>query len=45
MILSSGAIHNVDGLPKLNATRMGFGWMNMKEAERAVDVLCEVIKK
>ncbi|HYV92080.1 MAG TPA: PLP-dependent aminotransferase family protein [Chitinophagales bacterium] len=44
IILSSGAIHNVDDMPKLNATRMGFGWMDTREAERAVDILCDVVR-
>jgi len=38
IILSNGLIHNV-GPVSLNSTRMGFAWMNEKEAETAVGVL------
>jgi GntR family transcriptional regulator/MocR family aminotransferase len=44
VILSSGLIHNVDG-KKLNATRMGFGWMNISEAEKALGILYQTIGK
>jgi GntR family transcriptional regulator/MocR family aminotransferase len=43
LILSSGLIHEVFGPKNLNATRMGFGWMDMKETERAVSLLKETI--
>lgn len=45
IILSNGLIHNTDERKKLNATRMGFGWMNLRESERAVDILCDTIRK
>ena len=44
VILSNGLIHNVGHVP-LNATRMGFAWMNEKEAERAIRVLIQTIKQ
>jgi len=43
-ILSKGLIHN-NGEKKLNCTRLGFGWMNSDEAERAVKVMYDCIKK
>lgn len=42
IILSNGLIHNNTPV-SLNATRMGFGWMNEKESEYAVDVLARTI--
>jgi len=42
LILSNGLIHNTSSL-SLNATRMGFGWMNEEEAEQAVDLLTKTI--
>ncbi|HTI90781.1 MAG TPA: PLP-dependent aminotransferase family protein [Puia sp.] len=42
IILSNGLIHNT-GSTSLNATRIGFGWMNEKEAERAIDMLISTI--
>ncbi len=42
--LSSGLIHDADG-KKLNATRMGFGWMNPEEMGKAIHEMTEVIKK
>ncbi|HEV7622237.1 MAG TPA: PLP-dependent aminotransferase family protein, partial [Flavisolibacter sp.] len=43
LILSNGLIHNITNV-SLNATRMGFAWMNMKEAEKAVDLMTKTIK-
>lgn len=43
IILSNGLIHNNSG-NSLNATRMGFGWMNEKEAENATNILIKSIK-
>jgi GntR family transcriptional regulator/MocR family aminotransferase len=43
LILSNGLIHNT-GSASLNATRMGFAWMNEKEAEKAVGILSKTIK-
>ncbi|MBS1600355.1 MAG: PLP-dependent aminotransferase family protein [Bacteroidetes bacterium] len=43
LILSNGLIHNV-GSTSLNATRMGFGWMNEKETEQAINLLTKTIK-
>lgn len=45
LILSKGLIHDIAPGRKLNCTRMGFGWMNHKEAERAIDILEETIRK
>jgi GntR family transcriptional regulator/MocR family aminotransferase len=42
-ILSPGWIHDRAG-KQLNATRLGFGWMNMREAEKAVKILIETIR-
>jgi GntR family transcriptional regulator/MocR family aminotransferase len=43
VILSNGLIHNTSST-SLNATRMGFGWMNEKEAEFAINLLSKAIK-
>ena len=43
IILSNGLIHNT-GPVSLNSTRMGFAWMNEKEAEIAVGKLTQIIK-
>ncbi len=44
LVISSGKIHDIDG-KKLNSTRMGFAWMNKKEAEKAVKLLHDTIRK
>ncbi|MEO5675552.1 MAG: PLP-dependent aminotransferase family protein [Chitinophagales bacterium] len=44
IILSNGLIHNTDETKKLNATRMGFGWMDLREAEKAIDILSKGVK-
>jgi GntR family transcriptional regulator/MocR family aminotransferase len=44
LILSNGLIHN-SGSVSLNSTRMGFAWMNEKEAEIAVGKLIKTIKE
>ena len=44
LVISSGKIHDIDGR-KLNSTRMGFAWMNKKEAEKAVKLLHDTIRK
>ena len=44
IILSNGLIHNT-GKQLLNATRLGFGWMNEREAQKAVDILSKHVKK
>ena len=44
IILSNGLIHNTSGI-SLNSTRMGFAWMNEKEAENAVNILAQTIKQ
>jgi GntR family transcriptional regulator/MocR family aminotransferase len=44
VILSNGLIHN-SGPVSLNSTRMGFAWMNEKEAEMAVGKLAKTIKE
>ncbi|HEV3249795.1 MAG TPA: PLP-dependent aminotransferase family protein [Puia sp.] len=43
IILSNGLIHNTSP-QSLNATRMGFAWMNEKEAEQAINILTRTIK-
>jgi GntR family transcriptional regulator/MocR family aminotransferase len=43
IILSNGLIHNTSPV-LLNATRMGFGWMNEQEAQKAVDILAKTIR-
>jgi GntR family transcriptional regulator / MocR family aminotransferase len=42
IILSNGLIHNPTPV-SLNATRMGFGWMNQTEAEKALEILVSTI--
>lgn len=42
VILSNGLIYN-NGPHSLNATRIGFGWMNEKEAEKALDIFSRLI--
>ena len=44
-ILSAGLIHNTSEKMNLNATRMGFGWMNTTEAARSLTVLRETISE
>jgi GntR family transcriptional regulator / MocR family aminotransferase len=44
IILSNGLIHNTSPVT-LNATRMGFAWMNEKEAEKAVTLLTKTIRE
>jgi GntR family transcriptional regulator/MocR family aminotransferase len=43
--LSPGLLHDISAGRKLNSTRMGFGWMNQKEAERAIIMLHEIVSK
>ena len=43
VILSNGLIHNTTPAT-LNATRMGFAWMNQQEAENAINILAKTIK-
>jgi GntR family transcriptional regulator/MocR family aminotransferase len=44
LILSNGLIHNSSPI-SFNATRMGFGWMNEKEAANAIDLMAKTIYK
>lgn len=44
IVLSNGLIHDSVAEKKLNSTRMGFGWMNMEEAEWAVEGLWRAVK-
>ncbi len=44
IVLSNGLIHDSAAGKKLNSTRMGFGWMNREEAEKAVEVLWNAVK-
>ena len=43
IILPNGLIHNT-GKTSLNATRLGFGWMNLEESAKALDLLEKTIK-
>lgn len=43
IILSNGLIHNTTPLT-LNSTRIGFGWMTEKEAEKAIGILANNIR-
>ncbi len=43
IIISNGLIHNT-GPVLLNSTRMGFGWMNEKESENAINILAKTIR-
>jgi len=43
VILSNGLIHNTSSTP-LNCTRMGFGWMDEKEAGNAISILADTIR-
>jgi GntR family transcriptional regulator / MocR family aminotransferase len=43
VILSNGLIYNNTGI-SLNATRLGFGWMTLQEAEKAIDILASTIR-
>jgi GntR family transcriptional regulator/MocR family aminotransferase len=45
IILSPGLLHDISAGRKLNSTRMGFGWMNIREAEKAISVLHNTIKE
>jgi len=45
IILSKGLLHDQTAGRKLNSTRMGFGWMNLKEAEKAIVILQDIVKK
>lgn len=43
IILPNGLIHNT-GSTTLNATRLGFGWMDLEEAAKALDILEKTMK-
>jgi GntR family transcriptional regulator/MocR family aminotransferase len=43
LVLSNGLIHNT-GTTTLNATRLGFAWMNEKETEKAILLLSKTIR-
>ncbi len=43
--LSPGRLHDITSGRKLNSTRMGFGWMNLNEAEKAINIMEKVIRK
>lgn len=45
VVLSPGLLHDQSSGRKLNSTRMGFGWMNTRQAERAVGILRDTIRK
>ena len=42
IILPNGMIHN-NSKTSLNATRLGFGWMNLEESAKALDILQKTI--
>jgi GntR family transcriptional regulator/MocR family aminotransferase len=44
IILSNGLVHH-NSVVTLNATRIGFAFMNIKEAENAVNIMTRIIKK
>jgi GntR family transcriptional regulator/MocR family aminotransferase len=44
LVLSPGLIHDMAAGKKMNCTRLGFGWMNTDEAEKAVEVMYKTIK-
>jgi GntR family transcriptional regulator/MocR family aminotransferase len=44
LILSNGLIHN-NSSNLLNATRIGFAWMNEKESENAVNIMAKTIRQ
>ncbi|HAP01316.1 MAG TPA: GntR family transcriptional regulator [Bacteroidetes bacterium] len=44
LIISPGLIFNTSR-KKLNSTRLGFGWMNIREIEKSVKLLNEAIRK
>jgi GntR family transcriptional regulator/MocR family aminotransferase len=43
LILSNGLIHNTSAV-SLNATRIGFGWMNETETAQSVEILTKTIR-
>lgn len=43
LILSRGLIHDLSVGRKLNCTRLGFGWMNIKEAEESIELMAKEI--
>ena len=45
IILSPGRLHDASAGRKLNSTRMGFGWMNLRETEKAITILNEIVRK
>ena len=44
LILSPGLIHDLATGKKMNCTRMGFGWMNIPEAEKAITLVNSTIR-
>jgi len=45
IVISPGLLHNISAGRELNSTRLGFGWMNLREAERALNVMRETVKE
>jgi GntR family transcriptional regulator/MocR family aminotransferase len=43
LILSNGLIHNTTSGVSLNSTRMGFGWMNERESQNAIEMIARAI--
>lgn len=45
VVISNGLIHDKAEGKKLNATRLGFGWMNQKETDHAMNVMVNCAKR
>lgn len=45
IVLSPGRLHDISAGRKLNSTRMGFGWMNLRQTEKAITILNETVRK
>lgn len=43
--LSPGLLHDISAGKRLNSTRLGFGWMNLREAEKAIVTMRDTIKQ
>lgn len=43
IVLSNGLVHDAIAGRRMNSNRMGFGWMNMDEAEKAIEILRKTI--
>jgi GntR family transcriptional regulator/MocR family aminotransferase len=45
LIISKGGLHDLSAGRKLNSTRLGFGWMNLRESQNALEKLNETVRK